>query len=491
MAEQPLSNGISVRQKSTPFSALVPALMITRREVRDQFRDWRIIFPVVGLTLIFPFIMNWTADRIFRFVRDYGATLVGERMVPFLLMIVGFFPISVSLVIALESFVGEKERSSIEPLLNTPLKDWQLYLGKLLAATIPPLLSSFLGMAVYLGGLALNHVPWPEASMLLQIFTLTIAQAVMMVSGAVVVSSNATSVRAANLLASFIIIPSAFLIQWEAIVMFWGNYDTLWWVVFGVVVLTVLLVRIGLAQFRREELLGREIDVLRLKYGWRVFRSAFTGGTHGPFEWYRREIPRTLQRLLLPSLLVLGLTAASFLIGVAQVDRFEFVLGKTQFGQFSTGNIEDILQSWPGFNSATVLRVWWQNIRVLILALVLGIFTFGVVGVMPLMATMAIAGYLMGALARLGVPVLPLFSALILPHGILEIPAAILATAAVLHAGAALARPTLGKTVAEIWLEALADWVKVMIGLVIPLLLAAAMIEVWITPRIALLLLAK
>ena len=56
-------------------------------------------------------------------------------------MIVGFFPITVSLVIALESFVGEKERRSIEPLLSSPLEDWQLYLGKLLASLVLPMAS--------------------------------------------------------------------------------------------------------------------------------------------------------------------------------------------------------------------------------------------------------------------------------------------------------------------------------------------------------------
>jgi len=33
---------------------LQPALLITKREVRDQFRDWRVIFPIVGLTAFFP-----------------------------------------------------------------------------------------------------------------------------------------------------------------------------------------------------------------------------------------------------------------------------------------------------------------------------------------------------------------------------------------------------------------------------------------------------
>ena len=479
------------RPASSLWQAFYPAWVITRREVRDQFRDWRIIFPVVGLTLIFPFIMNWTAQRILSFVNQYGATLIGERLVPFLLMIVGFFPISVSLVIALESFVGEKERSSIEPLLNTPLKDWQLYLGKLLAATVPPLVSSFLGMTVYLVGLSINHIPWPEPAMLLQIVTLTVVQAVMMVSGAVVVSTNATSVRAANLLASFIIIPSAFLIQWEAIVMFWGNYDTLWWVVFGVLVLTGLLVRIGLAHFRREELLGREIDVLRLAYMWGMFRRAFTGGANNPLDWYRQVLPRTLRRLLLPSVLVLGIVIAGYLVGLGQVERFGFLLDQTQFGQLKTDNIGEALQAFPQLTVRSVLQVWWQNVRVLILALLLGLFTFGVVGVMPLLATMAIAGYLIGALARAGVPVWPLVAGLILPHGILEVPAAILATAAVLHAGAALAKPVRGKTVGEVWLEALADWVKIMVGIVVPLLLIAAVVEVWVTPQIAMMIFAK
>ena len=35
------------------------ALIITRREVRDMFRDWRIILPTVVLTLVFPTIANW------------------------------------------------------------------------------------------------------------------------------------------------------------------------------------------------------------------------------------------------------------------------------------------------------------------------------------------------------------------------------------------------------------------------------------------------
>ncbi|MDP2975823.1 MAG: ABC transporter permease subunit, partial [Anaerolineales bacterium] len=134
--------------------------LIARRELRDQFRDWRIIFPMIVLTIFFPFLMNFTAREVLDFVSRYGANLIGERLVPFLLMVVGFFPITVSLVIALEAFVGEKERGTIEPLLSSPLKDWQLYLGKLIAATSVPLLTAYLGITVYLVGLRIQHVPF-------------------------------------------------------------------------------------------------------------------------------------------------------------------------------------------------------------------------------------------------------------------------------------------------------------------------------------------
>ena len=146
------------------------ALVITRREIRDQFRDWRIIAPILILTVFFfPGLMNFTAQQAVDFVAKYGAPIIADRLIPFLLMVVGFFPISVSLVIALESFVGEKERRSIEPLLSSPLTDVQLYLGKLMAVIFPPLVASFLGIGVYLIGVY-RQVGWvPDPTLLFQV----------------------------------------------------------------------------------------------------------------------------------------------------------------------------------------------------------------------------------------------------------------------------------------------------------------------------------
>jgi ABC-type transport system involved in multi-copper enzyme maturation permease subunit len=141
------------------FARVVPHLQwgrvatLVHRELRDQLRDWRVVIPVVILTGIFPLLMNFAAQTAMDFVSRYGAPIIAEQLFPFLLMIVGFFPTTVSLVIALESFVGEKERYSLEPLLSTPLSDEELFVGKALASMATPLASAALGIRVYLTGL--------------------------------------------------------------------------------------------------------------------------------------------------------------------------------------------------------------------------------------------------------------------------------------------------------------------------------------------------
>jgi hypothetical protein len=104
-----MSMAVDVVQRIVPHprrSSLRMAWIIARRELRDTLRDWRILTPIIVLSLIFPWLMNWTAQAAIDFVQQREATIIGERLIPFLLMIVGFFPISFSLVIALETFVG-------------------------------------------------------------------------------------------------------------------------------------------------------------------------------------------------------------------------------------------------------------------------------------------------------------------------------------------------------------------------------------------------
>ncbi len=470
------------------LAKLRPVMIVTRREVRDQFRDWRIVVPIIILTSFFPWLLNFTAKQLASFTERYGSAVLGDRLIPFLLMIVGFFPVTVSLVIALESFVGEKERGSIEPLLSSPLEDWQMYLGKLLASLVLPMASSYLGTIIYLIGVRWE-VGWsPTPQLLVQVLALAAVQALVMVSGAVVVSTQTTSVRAANLLASFIVVPMALLIQGESIIMFWALYDILWWVILAQVVIAGLLVRMGVANFNREELLGRELDTLNLRWVWRVFWRALVGQARTPAEWLSVEVRKALRRLVLPSGIMALLLVAATAIGATQGSLLPLPPGVLSqeylYQQFQEG-----MKTLPFFTISTVPLIWLHNLRAIALATLMGIFSFGVLGVLVIMLPLLIIGFFAWAVASSGFSPWLFMAGFILPHGLLEVPALILAGASILRLGGTFAAPSHGKTIGEAWLIALADWVKVLLIVIVPLLLGAAVLEVFVTPRLALLIL--
>jgi len=90
----------------------------------------------------------------------------------------------------------------------------------------------------------------------------------------------------------------------------------------------------------------------------------------------------------------------------------------------------------------------------------------------------------LGGASLIGFSPALVFVSAVLPHGIFELTAVILATAAVLKVGAMLVTPQPDKSMGEIFLLSLADWFRVFIGLVVPLLAIAAVIEVYVTPLI-------
>jgi uncharacterized membrane protein SpoIIM required for sporulation/ABC-type transport system involved in multi-copper enzyme maturation permease subunit len=469
--------------------ALKPVMIIVRRELRDTLRDWRIVIPIILLTLAFPMLMNFTAQYLRNYLQRFGEvnSIIGDRLIPFLLLIVGFFPVSFSLVIALETFVGEKERKSLESLLATPLSDVQLYFGKMLGAMLPPLMASYMGMTLYLVGLygSIRWVASPE--LLVLIFVLTTVQALVMVCGAVVVSTQVTSVRASNLLASFIIIPMALLIQAESGLMFWADYRPLWFVSGALVVVALILARMGIALFNREELLGREIDELNLPWLARsVTRNWFENVPRqrmlNPLVWYRYSVGATLRRLRLPSVVVVIVIVAGFVVGYQYASIWR--LPPLTFDKLS--------ETLPGvFQAAGPGIFFMQNLRTLVLGGLLGIFSFGSLSLVVLMAPFAIIGYATGQLALSGYSPVLVVLALVAPHGVAEIPAAVLAGAAALRLGATVIAPPPGKRLGDIWMQAFTDFVKIVVAVTVPLLVVAALLEVYVTPRVALALFSQ
>jgi len=462
-----------------------PVWLVTKRELRDQLRDWRILFPLAVLTILFPLLMNEVARSAVEFVGRYGGTLLVDRLVPFSVLIIGFFPITISLVVSLESFVGEKERGTIEPLLSTPLKDWHMYVGKLLIGVLTPLLASLIGIGFYLVIVSRQRIVMPELPVLAQLFALTIGHAVLMVSAAIVISVQSTSVKAANLLASFIVIPVAILMQGESALLFWGNNQVLWLAVAGVLILAGLLIRVGLSHFQREYLLGREIDVLNIRWAWRTFWGYLKGEASSLREWYRLEVRGALRQLLIPA----GVLAVLAMVTLWTVFQWTVTNVPELVDMASPGAVESLSERFSQTTTVAGLGqnlsvpfIFSHNVRAVGLILLAGLVSFSVLGMLVYIVNLSTIGALLGVFQLLGYSPLTLTINGLLPHGIFEVPALILASAAMLRIGVVLVTPQMGRSLGEVVLELLADWTKIVVGIVIPLLLIASIIETYITP---------
>jgi uncharacterized membrane protein SpoIIM required for sporulation len=431
--------------------------------------------------------MNVVAQQAVDFINQYGANLVVDRLVPFSILIIGFFPNTVSLVVALESFVGEKERGTIEPLLSSPLEDWQLYLGKLIIGVVTPLLGSYTSITLYLLLVSRLQLTMPDGFTILELFVLTTAHAILMVSGAIVISVQSTSVKAANLLASFVIIPVAILLQGESVLLFWGNDEVLWLAVVAVVILAALLIRLGIAHFQREYLLGREIDNLDLRWMLNVFRNSFTAGARSPVLWYRRAVWPAVRRLALPLVLMLGLTLSGVWLG------YDWVIHNVQ-DVIERSSPESIAKLTEGVVEAPTLTqlgarlsvpgLLVHNTRAIAAILLAGLFSFSVLGLLLYLLNMGLIGGVLALFGLLGIPPHELFLAGLLPHGMFEVPALMLGGAAVLRIGVVLVSPQTGRSMGEVLIDLLADWAKVFLGLIVPLLAVAAVVETYVTPRL-------
>lgn len=471
------------------FNKLRPVWLVARRELRDQFRDWRVLAPMTILTLCFPFLMNEFAKQTVDFLNQFEANLILDRLVPFSIMIIGFFPITVSLVVALESFVGEKERGTIEPLLTAPFDDWQLYFGKLLVGALTPLIASYISIGLYLLLIARQGLDMPGVSVMIQLFLLTTAHAVLMVSAAIVISVQSTSVKAANLLASFIVIPVAILMQGEAVMLFWGNEKVLWLGIAGVMIISLLLIRVGIAHFEREYLLGREIDTLNFKWMIRKFWRNFSDDASSLRDWYGRVLVDSFRRVR-PAIALMVLVAVvsawmsydwvkvNVSDTISHASREEIIKLEENLGDLPD------LASLKGHLNAGFLFL--NNTRSMVVIFLAGMTSFSVLGVLFYMVNIALIGGVYALLELIGVSPLPIFLAGVLPHGIFEIPALMIGSAVVLYIGAALVTPQTGKSMGEVVIELMADWAKIFIGLVAPLLALAALIEAYVTPSLLL-----
>jgi ABC-type transport system involved in multi-copper enzyme maturation permease subunit len=473
------------------------AWLVAWRDMRDLVGDWRIIGPALLLIVVFPLLMVVMSSQGRLFLAHAYPTFTFDSVVPFALMLVGFFPVSFSLMIALESFAGEKERNTLEALLSTPLSDRALYLGKLLASLLPPLLASYASMGLYLLGVVAVTGYRPDAAVLGALALVNLGQALVMVAAALIVSSHTTSVRAANLLAAFIILPMSVFIQGSNALVLWGGAGLLWLVALALIVFAALLIRLGLRLFNREQILAREMDDLRprqlppvFRQLWRLppraalaFRrpAAPLAAPAPPLTWrrlYRADIPALL-RLRWPELTIALVTlTVAFLLGWAHAAGHPMILGEG-----ITAGPRALLSGHPqggaGWGAGLAIGLVSTVLRVVLLGgflVVLGVISFGALPALFMMGISGSAGFLLGQVIARGAEITPVGVALLAASFALPALALLLLTAFAMRFGIAVAAPPPGFSLGDSLLLALGEYCKVAL-LAAPLLLLGQVVQ--------------
>src|SRR5437899_9455983 len=233
------------------------AAIVARRDLRDAVSELRLIAAMVALTLAIPIA---SASGVRALAAFGGGTAVVNRLSLVGAFFVVFIPASFSLVLALESFVGERERTTLEVLLSTPLREAEIYAGKVAAVLAVSLSLCYGGLLVYclITFPGLGYFP---LGILVALALSTICQVAAMVAGAVIISINARTMRAANVMASFIILPMSVVLQIEAALILVGRAEFLWGFSLLMAVVAVVLVRMGFNGFSRETLLARDVGL--------------------------------------------------------------------------------------------------------------------------------------------------------------------------------------------------------------------------------------
>ncbi len=178
------------------------------KEWRESMRNKMVVFGVCFLPLILVGI------SVYMIVMGEGAgdpvgqiVLFNTSLMYFLLL-----PAIIPLAIAVYSIVGEKEQTTLEPLLATPISDLELFLGKALASVIPALIVNWISFGIFLAVIRLlvGSVPLQTltAPWLASIFGLSPLLALFSVGITMIVSSRASDARAAYQFSSFAILPA-------------------------------------------------------------------------------------------------------------------------------------------------------------------------------------------------------------------------------------------------------------------------------------------
>ena len=172
-------------------------------------------------------------------------------------------PMMVASTIAAGSFVGEKERKTLEALLHTPTTDTELFVGKLLASWIPAFLVGLGAFVVY--ALVVNLSAWhvmgrvffPNAMWVALVLWLCPAAAGAGLGVTILISSKVSTFQDAYQLGALVVLPVLLLVFGQVAGVLYLNVLAVMLVGLFLWLVDAAILWFGIRTFRRSEIIAR------------------------------------------------------------------------------------------------------------------------------------------------------------------------------------------------------------------------------------------
>lgn len=172
-------------------------------------------------------------------------------------------PLMVASTIAAGSFVGEKERKTLEALLHTPTTDTELFVGKLLASWVPAFLVGLGAFVVY--GLVVNFSAWrvmggfffPSAMWVALVLWLAPAAAGLGLGAIILISSRVSTFQDAYQLGGMVVIPVLLLVFGQIAGVLYLNVLAVMLLGLFLWLVDAAIVWFGVRTFKRDEIIAR------------------------------------------------------------------------------------------------------------------------------------------------------------------------------------------------------------------------------------------
>lgn len=254
---------------------------IVVKEWLEVFRNRMVLFTVAFLPLVFVGLGLASLGGMARLGETETPTNMGELpgaaaacegltelecgqrfMVDIFASMFIILPVIIPVSIAAYSIVGEKLTRSLEPLLATPITTVELVAAKVIAATVPAVLATWLGYLAYVVGAgafvsAAAHQRLYSPLWLLAILVLAPMLSLLAVSVAIMVSSRVTDPRVAEQLAGVVVLPLILVVVGQSIGLFILDARLIVPAAAVVVILDALLLYLSVRTFERETILTR------------------------------------------------------------------------------------------------------------------------------------------------------------------------------------------------------------------------------------------